>query len=491
MIIKTDPEIIVSYLQDASHFKGNADKVYIPETIEEIVEIMTDSFLKNIPVTISGAGTGLTGSRVPLSGNIISTEKLNNIIEINENEKYAIVQPAVLYNEFESLLTPLGLFYAPNPTEKNSSLGGNVATNASGAKTFKYGATRSHVLGLKIVLADGSEVELVRGKNFADNFHLTLMTKNHDKIEILLPNLSMPDIKHAAGYFIKPGMDAIDLFIGSEGTLGIITEIKLKLLKSPEKVIGIISFFENETSLLDYVESVRDLSKINNLIDYKINTQISTRLIEFFDKYSLNLLREDFPQIPESTYGAIWCEQEYSLENESIILEEWYNKISKYTALSDSTWIALTDSEHEKFRDFRHALPSKIVEINERNNQNKIGTDTAVPDRHFREYFRFLQNEYQKINLPFVTYGHIGNSHLHANIFVTNDFEYQKGLDYYSKCIAEALRLKGTISAEHGVGKLKKKYLEQMFGVHGISAMKNLKRILDPKFLLGRGTMFD
>jgi D-lactate dehydrogenase (cytochrome) len=491
MIKKTEQDLIEPYLVDASNFRGNAEVLYVPENTDELKEAVQECYNTNTPISISGAGTGLTGSRVPLSGAVISMERMNKILSINTDEKTAKVQPAVLYTELENEIKPLNYFYPPNPTEKNSSLGGNVATNASGARTFKYGASRQFIESLNIMFADGDELFLQRGEYFANGNQLNIKSQSGKIYSIPLPRIIMPDVKHAAGYYIKPGMDAIDLFIGSEGTLGIVTEIKLKILEQPENVLGGIVFFDNESSLLDFVIQIRDQSKINNLMDYKIMRDISSRVIEFFDKYSLELLREDYPQIPANVQGAIWFEQEYISENEEKILENWFKIINEYTSLTDDTWIALNPKEHERFRDFRHSLPLKIVEINEENKQNKIGTDTAVPDEHLKEYYNFMHDEYLKIQLPFCIYGHIGNSHLHANIFVHNDEEYQKGLDYYGKCISEAIRLKGTISAEHGIGKLKKKYLIEMFGKDGIEGMKNIKKILDPKNLLGQGTLFN
>ena len=146
MIIKTSPDEIQNYLLDSSNFKGFCDAVYFPENEQDISEILKEAFRKNIAVTISGNGTGLTGARVPRGGIVISTEKLNRIIELNREQLYAVVEPGVLLFEFQEKVKEQNLMYPPDPTEKNCYLGGTVATNASGEKTFKYGPTRNYVL---------------------------------------------------------------------------------------------------------------------------------------------------------------------------------------------------------------------------------------------------------------------------------------------------------------------------------------------------------
>ena len=150
--------------------------------------------------------------------------------------------------------------YPPDPTERNCFIGGTVATNASGEKTFKYGATRNYVLELHIILANGELLKLKRGELFADNYLLKLKTENGSEYKLQLPNYKMPPTKNASGYFSKINMDAIDLFIGSEGTLGVITKIKLKLVELPEKILSCIIFFNQEKDALSFINKARDIS---------------------------------------------------------------------------------------------------------------------------------------------------------------------------------------------------------------------------------------
>ena len=491
MIIKNESDLIEQYTTDASNMKGKAEIVYIPETISELKEVINECYRKDLPITISGAGTGMTGSRVALEGAVISTEKLNKILDIDPQKQFVVVQPGISLSDLENTLSEYNLFYPPNPTEKNGTIGANLATNASGSRTFKYGATRRWVEGVNLFLSNGEEILLGRSDNLFNCNSINLHSDSGNSYNIEINSIKIPDVKHAAGYYFRPNMDAIDLFIGSEGTLGVFSEIKLKVLRLPEKVIGAIIFFDDMDNLLSFVDEVREASKQNFENDYKIVNIISARLIEFFDYFSLEMLREKYPQLPQNAKGAIWIEQECIVENEDIILNNWYNLINRFTSLEDDTWIALNDKEHNNFRDFRHALPLQITDIVTMNHQKKIGTDTAVPDKFLHEYFKFIKNQVTGSKLPFVIFGHIGNSHFHGDLFTKTSEEYDRAIQCYNNCISEALRLEGTVSAEHGIGKLKKKYLLQMFGQDGIDEMKRIKQIFDPKNLLGRYNLFD
>lgn len=491
MIVKKEKELIEPYLVDASNYKGFSECVYIPENIDEVRQIVLDCYEHNTPITISGGGTGLVGARVPLGGVVISTEKLNKIRKIDKINKTVVIEPAVTQNDLEPELNSYNLFFPPNPTEKNGSIGGNVATNASGARTFKYGQIRKYVNKLIVLLANGDELYLERGQNPAKNNKIKVKSKQGKIYEFDIPELKLPNVKHNAGYYFDKNMDAIDLFIGSEGTLGIFTEIELKLLEKPDNVLGLIIFFNEDEKLFDFVDYIRKESKTNNLLDYRTLDTRSARLIEFFDTVSLKLLRNKYTEIPENAFGAIWIEQEYNPEFEEQILEAWYELLQQYTDLSDFTWVALNDKDHEKFREFRHELPLQVFEIVTKNDQIKINPDIAVPDEHFKYFYFFTVDQLKKLELNYVVFGHIGNSHYHANVFLKNEEELQKAEIFYSNCIDEALRLGGTISAEHGIGKIKKKYLYKMFGEDGINKMKEIKKIFDPKFLLGKNTLFD
>ena len=491
MITKQDKDTIEPYLKDASNYHGSADIVYIPEDEKELIDIVDECFSKKIPISVSGAGTGLGGARVPLGGAVISLEKLNKIINVDTQKNIAVVQPGVLLYELETELEKYGLFYPPNPTEKNSSLGGNIGTNASGSRTFKYGATRNYIEGMKLILSNNNLVYLKRGENISDTKSISFNNIEGEKITVPKPAYKMPSIKHTAGYYSADNMDAIDLFIGSEGTLGLAYQLFINITPIPEKVLGLIFFFDNYNNLLDFVDIARTKSRFNNQKDYHSINDISARLIEFYNKESLTLLSQKYPQIPKNALGAVWIEQEYSEENESEILEKWYELVEKYSSLSDDTWVALNDKEHNNFREFRHALPLAVNEILTRNGMRKFGTDIAVPDEFSHEIFFFLSEEISKSGLSSAVWGHIGNSHYHANVMANGTDELDRAKTFFDNSRTKAIAMGGTISGEHGIGKIKKKYLKQMYGENGINDMINIKKILDPYRLFGIGTLFD
>ena len=234
---------------------------FIPESTEQVAEILRDANERRVPVTVSGARTGTVGGAVPFGGYVISLERLNKIIDIDRETQRAVVESGVVLADLQKAVEAEGLFYPPDPTEWSCQVGGTVATNASGARSFKYGATRDFVNALTVVLADGDMVTLRRGKVWASGGNIGLTTASGRKILAKLPTYLRPDVrKNVSGYFNGEPLDAIDLFIGSEGTLGVITEIELKLVAKPEGFFSGIVFFNREADLLGFVDDVKAAS---------------------------------------------------------------------------------------------------------------------------------------------------------------------------------------------------------------------------------------
>jgi len=215
-------------IRDASNYPGQAGQLFHPESESEVAAILKRASQENIPVTICGAMTGLAGGASPQGGWAISLTKLRKL-EIGKGR--AVAGPGVLLREVQSAATKAGQFYAPDPTENTSSIGGNLAANSSGSKSFRYGATRRHVLSLHVAFMDGSIHHFKRG----------------EKIDFDVPAISLPKTtKHSAGYPLAPGMDWVDLVVGNEGTLGVVTEAELQLLPAPAERLGGVVFFPSE-----------------------------------------------------------------------------------------------------------------------------------------------------------------------------------------------------------------------------------------------------
>lgn len=491
MIIKSEKDEIQNYVTDASNLQGSCDRVLIPETKRELVEAIQSLYNEGIPYTISGAGTGLVGGRVPFEGVLISLEKFNKIIEINPTEKYVKLESGVIHSDMDSAISEFGFFFPPNPTEKNSFIGGNIACNSSGSRTFKYGTVRDYVIELTVILPWGEEITLTRDSNSVVDNTFIIKTQNGKVIHFPLPKIKYPRLKkNSAGYYIRRGMHTLDLFIGSEGTLGTIIEAKLRLLQKPEKVFGAIIFFDILDRAFDFVETIRNESYYSFTKKETASGTISARLIEYFDKNSLGLLRNDYRQIPYDAMCAVWIEQEYTEPEESLLFQKWYEYIIEYTKLADCTWVATNDAEHEKFREFRHRIPLRVFEIVAHSRFNKIGSDTAVPDESFRKYYTDFIEDLNNFGIQYFVWGHIGNSHLHANLVPRNEEESELANKLYDKYVRIAIELGGTFSAEHGTGKLKRKYLEMLYGKETVAIMKNIKLLFDPKNLVGKEIMF-
>lgn len=504
MQVKTQTDELQNYLTDASNMKGGyAEKVFLPETAAQLAEILRQANEEKIPATISGARTGTVGGAIAFGGYIISLEKLNKIKEISKGRLFAEVEAGVVLTDLQRAVERENLFYPPDPTEWSCQIGGTVATNASGAKSFKYGATRKYVERLEIVLANGEFLDIKRGENFAENGFIKLKTRSGKLIEAKVPTYLPPNTrKNASGYFSSQKVDAIDFFIGSEGTLCVITEIDLKILPKPEGFLSGIVFFKDERDLLSLVGEAKTISfetrkknafglSADASLRDNIVPSIDATLLEYFDENSLNFIKEKFPETPESMAGAIFFEQETTSENEDALFERWNALFEKYNADLDNSWFTTSDEDLVKMREFRHALPIAVNERIVRNKQRKIGTDMVVPDKNFSSFLKFYQQKLNASGLDYVIFGHIGDCHLHANILPKTDEEAVLAKHLYGRFVAQTVMLGGAISAEHGIGKLKKHYLQVMFGERYLNEMADLKRAFDPNGILGRGNMFD
>lgn len=493
MQTKTQPEDLQNYLTDASNMRGgHASKLFIPETAEEIQEIVREANEAGITVTVSGARTGTVGGAVPFGGYVVSMERLNKIKSIDRESKTAIVEPGVILRDFQKAVDAKGMFYPPDPTEWSCQIGGTVATNASGSRSFRYGATRRHVQGLTVVLANGDLLKIPRGGSISqDSEPISLTTESGRTISFKMPTYKRPRVrKNVSGYFNEQPLDAIDLFIGSEGTLGIITEIELSLLSKPQGFFSGIVFFENEKDLLALVNEARELSFASQKSGQHDGAPVDATLLEYFDDRALTFISEKFPEVPKGMAGAIFFEQETTSETEDSVFEAWNELLEKHNAAIDESWFTTNEQDLEKMREFRHALPVSVNEFIARHKQRKVGTDMAVPDEKFAGFLKFYKEVLGASGTDYVIFGHIGDCHLHANLLPKNDVEAEQARHIYGRCIAQAVMLGGCVSAEHGIGKLKAKYLNVMMGERYLNEMAEVKRAFDPKGILGRGNMF-
>ncbi len=507
------------YLIDESKMGGgSAQFLFFPKEEKEVAAIVSYLYENDVPFTVQGNRTGIVGGAIPFDGAVIAFDEMNKIIGIGfdqETQKWFVrTQPGLTLAELNDILKYKNLenvqsigsdnkdwlatfqsdtkryYYPIDPTETTAMIGGTVAANASGSRTFKYGATRKWVKRLHVILSSGHLLDIPRGKYFEADGKFIVDVEG-EEIEILLPEYSMPEGKNAAGYYYKPDMDLIDLFIGSEGTLGVITEVELWIDEKPQ-ILENILFFDSEEDAVEFVMKLREDKRLN------------PEYIEFMDYNCLELLRANekkysdinIKSMPQSAQAAIFFGIGYSEDTIGTVFDIMDELAAKCNNSLDNGWCAETEQEQDMFHRIRHAVPEIVNAIiakrkNDYPSLHKLGTDMAVDDNHIKEMMNFYHNELQKLGLEYAIWGHIGNNHVHVNILPRNLKELEIGEELYAKFAKRAVEWGGTVSAEHGIGKIKKKFLLTMYGEKGIGEMKRVKKALDKKWLLNPGAVFD
>lgn len=505
-----------SYLFDESRLNhGNIDEICLPENEMHIVEIMKDACRKHMPVTISAGRTGIVGGAVPAEGLLLSLEKMNRIRTVQKkNDSWVLVcEPGVTLAEIESGLQKSQInftsqnesihhqfhneskkwFYPPDPTEKTAHLGGTIATNASGAHSLKYGPTRLHVNHIRVVLADGTLLQIQRGEYVVGKNETFVIRTLNDEIHLPVPQYQYPELKNTAGYFTSDPMDLIDYFIGSEGTLGIITEIGVKLTKRPESVLGCLIFFEIDKNAFDFISELKSHSTDSS-------TLLKPSVIEYFGPNALKLIHDKALEslklsLPENVQAAIYIEQEMPEAQMDEIYIEYETLLNTFHISLDDAWAAMEPHELKHMAEFRHLVPESVNMIIGQRQQSlpdlhKISTDFVVPDTQLYNYIKQIRTELTNLQIEHVVFGHAGESHLHVNIIPKSELELQKAKEIYMQFALKVIQMGGSISGEHGIGKLKKHLFAKAFSAFAIAEMQQVKSLLDTKNILNKNVLF-
>jgi D-lactate dehydrogenase (cytochrome) len=458
-----DPAVIEGYLTDASNRHGHAEALLRPRDAAEVAEVVRYCQAHAIPLTVTAARTSTTAGPVPFGGWLLSTEHLNDIGAITHDT--ATAGAGVLLGELQTRIEATGRFFPPDPTSRHEcTLGAIIACNASGARSFRYGPTRPWVEAVEVVLPTGELREVRRG----------------DPIPADWPALHVqpPPVKSAAGY--SDSRDLLDLFIGQEGTLGVITRATVRLTDLPADVVGVLAFFPDLDRTLAFVEHARAAAR------HDPTGALSPRCLEYLDAACLDLARSRGAEVPEQATAALFCEQEVaSTDQLDAHLEAWWSALHAHGALADDTIVATDEPSRQRLHTLRHAVPAGINEQVVRNGMPKVGTDLAVPDGALRE----MMEAYAAAPIAHVLFGHIGDNHLHLNLLPTSAAELAVAKAYYDDLARLAIRLGGTVSAEHGIGKVKVHQLAWMLGEQTLASFRALKQHLDPAWILGRGTL--
>jgi D-lactate dehydrogenase (cytochrome) len=504
------------HLRDESRRIGKADSLSFPLSEPELRADLAAAFEMGVPVTLQGGRTGITAGAVPAGGHVLSTHRMSRLLRMEQDggEPVLTVEAGLLLSDLRRALasgdvppmtatsatadadSPAArspLFFPPDPTETSASIGGMIACNASGACSYLYGATRRFVKHLRVALADGDALSLHRGKECAAGRTFHLVTEGGRKIEGRLPDYRLPQVKNASGYFVEDGMDLLDLFVGSEGTLGVITEAGLRLLPQPPVIWGLMAFLPSNEAAAQLVRHVRA-------------APTHPAAIEFFDADALEMLRahraeggtmKDLPELPQGRHTAVYVE--YHLDDESAA-ESAVETLSDFLPAAggdvDRTWLVTDPREVQRLKDFRHAVPECVNRlIDERRKQEpgltKLGTDLSVPDTELEAVIDLYRSGIAETGIQSVIFGHIGNNHVHVNLIPRNMEEYARGKALYLKWAEWVVARGGSVSGEHGIGKLKRDMLRMMYSDAGIRAMQDVKRAFDPLGRLNPGNLFE
>ncbi len=495
-----DPRLIASsyarYLHDESSLRaGLPRRILFPASLEELSSAVREMADQKERVTISGARTGIVGGAVVAGGeSLLSLEKLLFQPQVGFSERFhswtVKAAPGMTLDALRDALEqmPGNHLFPVDPTEGGASLGGMVATNASGARTLLYGPTRAWVAGLTLVCADGGVVELSRGETTATNGELVV---NGSRVR--LPSVRIPETKHAVGYHAGSAIDAIDLFIGGEGTLAIVAGIELLLTEAPRAVCGVAAFLRKGQ---DVQELVRDL---------KQDQTVLPRALEYMDSHSISILsqlraevgpRSGLPALPGDTDGLLYIECAAANDGDAELrLSRIGDVLSAHGVPSERTWAATTKGELEEIRAMRHTLPERInALILQRRDEipglTKLAADCAVPDEGLGKMMAAYRSVLDEAGLQRAIFGHIGNAHLHVNILPRTADELRRAREAVTALARMAVDLGGSVSGEHGIGKLKKELLGLQYSRKELDGLRSLKAQLDPDGILNPGVLW-
>ena len=484
------------YLRDESRRTGTAESIAFPRNETEVLEALAAARAAKLPITTQGARTGIAGGAVPEGGLVLNLARMNLVAPPAGGALNA--QPGTTLDAIRAALPPQ-LTFAPDPTETSASIGGMISCNSSGALSFLHGPTRNHVLGLRVATLAGEVLDLRRGRDKANGWNFQLGSLAGE-----LPPLPRPAVKNAAGYYVEPDMDLLDLFIGAEGTLGVITEATLRLLPAPGAVWGLLACLPDSAAVVGYVDALRASPPAAGGQAPTAVPRLAA--IEYFDSRCLDFLRGHadelasqgiaVPAIPAGTacVYAEWHAPDAAAAEGAVLAAA--DRLPEFGADPDAALLADNPHDVEKLKLFRHAAPELVNSaIDERRKIHpglvKLGTDMAVPDNRLGDVLALYERNLAAAGLEHLIFGHVGANHLHVNILPRHPADYDAGKTLYARWAAQVIAWGGSISAEHGIGKLKRDLFRQMAGEDALARMRDLKKIFDPAGLLNPGTLLE
>lgn len=448
--LERDIALREGFATDASGLRMIPDAIARPASADEVAAIVRECAATRTPVTAAGGQTSTTAASITDAGVLLSFRKMDRIFDVDERARTIQVQPGAIVSEVKKAAAAHGLLFAPDPTsEESCTIGGSIACNASGARTLRYGATRAHVRGLTVVLASGEVVELRRN----------------------------PLEKNTVGYELVH--DPIDWFVGSEGTLGLVVAAELSLLPLPARVTGLSIPFASEEAALGFVVAAR-------------RSVLSPRCLEYLDQLALGLtaIGHGDRMAPIGAAAAVYAED---AGEDDVDLDAWLKLAEAHGALGDEVRVFEGEGALREARDARHAIPATMNERGARcrvAGGRKVSTDWAVPYPRLAEAIAQARAHARAAGVEqAVIYGHAGNGHPHQNFIAADADEVKRIERVVEETLRTVIALGGTVAAEHGIGKIKRKWVGLQLSELQLSVMRAMKRELDPSGILAPGNV--
>ena len=436
------PSEILSYSFDGTFQQRRPDLVISPASTDQVAAIVRVAAREKIPIIARGASSGLAGGTIPEAGGlIINLARMDRIVEIDTANVCVVAQAGVVTMQLQQAVEAVGLFYPPDPaSSRQSTIGGNVATNAGGPRCLKYGVTRDYVIGLTVVLASGEIVRL--GGKFT---------------------------KNATGYGL------MQLIVGSEGTLGIVTEVILKLAPRPRARVTALAIFD-------------DLAAASQSVSRIMASGILPATLELMDGTTINVV-EDFLHagLPRQAKALLLLEQDGADETPARADVEAMAEVCRSLGASRVD-VATSAAERDTLWAARRAVSAALGRLR----PNKLGEDVVVPKSEIPAMIAEVGQIAERYGLPIPVFGHAGDGNLHPNIlFDLRDAGEVERVEFAARDIFRAaIRLGGTLSGEHGVGTLKREFLAEAHGALAVSLARRVKEAFDPDGLLNPGKVF-
>ncbi len=483
------------FLQDESRWRyAVPQRIVFPSSEAELRQVLVQAQAEQLAVYVQGAKTGLTAGSIPSRADSILISfrdypaRVGAVRPLSTGWARIEASAAVTLRQLDEAAQSQGFIFPPNPTEMSAMVGGSLACNASGSRSFAFGPLRSWTQRLRVMLVNGETVWIKRGQDDGPVSHFEFISERGTTYCVPKLNYTMPRCKQAAGYY--SGGDLIDLFVGSEGTLGIILEAEFELRPLPALRLPMIVFFNSEDAahlfILEARQRCRDAADILKSVQ-----------IEFIGEAILKA----FPRLagmPDEACAAVMLEHwgDHSAGEEAVLLA-WSELMLKHGAIADPSdpsfpqLLLATDSTRRKaFEAFRHHIPETMNRMVAESGFPKLATDCAVPDLMYGEVVDLYRRLLNPSGLTWFYFGHAGDNHFHVNILTHSQAEFDLAKQLYRQLCEAVIAMGGTVSAEHGIGKNKIPYFNLMYSDTVRQQMQAVKKAVDPSGRLNPGTLF-